>query len=236
MAPVDGTGGINMVWSTTAGGFSGGAFTGDKKFENNGALKEFKLPGSGGYKMDKGTQAELGYDAVVTWGRWTDGKSQMATANGNVQSMHYFAFTSGAPTIPIVKAFTVFASTAPTLVSAGILVSNGTPNSVTGSLNVNFTGNTGGSATYNFAVPVNGVTYNMTGTATQSAVYGFVGNGVVTSSLLGLGCLISCSGALPGGNSIQGAIGGAGNTRAGIDYGFNALTGKVSGVVVLKSP
>ena len=86
----------------------------------------------------------------------------------------------------------------------GTLLSSGAINSATGTLNVNFTGNSGGTATYALTVPVSGNTFNLVGTATQSNVYGFVGTGVITSPL---GCLLSCSGGLAGGSD------GAGRRR-----------------------
>lgn len=221
---------------TESGAVSAAQSTGTRTFDGAGKLSEFRADGPGSNKFKDGAPSEFGYDGVVTWGRWMNGKSDMDLLKGDLEVMHYFAFT-GTPSIPVVKAYASFASTAPVLTSSsGNVLAVGATNSATGTLNVNFTGPAGGTATYALQVPISGNTFSLTGTATQSGTYGFVGRGVVSSSLLSLGCLITCSGALPGGNSVQGAVGGTGNTRAGIDYGFNSLAGKVTGAIVFKQP
>lgn len=234
--PVSSSGTFGAVWAITSGGVSSTLGSGDRTFDSKGAATELRLDGSGGNKLQNGTAVEFGYNGAITWGRWMSGKSDVSPLTGDLAAMHYFAFT-GTPVIPVVKAYTSFASTAPTVTSAlGIVTTVGSSNAATGTLNVNFTGASGGTVGYALQVPVPGNTFTLVGTAAQSNTFGFAGTGVVTSALPVLGCTFSCPGALPGGYVVQGAVGGADASRAGLVYGFTSLLGKVTGAIVFKSP
>jgi hypothetical protein len=177
--------------------------------------------------------ADFAADGIVAWGRWTGGQSNFSSAENKLATLHYVAL-QGTPVLPVVRGYASFGSTAPTLSAAdGSTLAVGTPGSVTGALNVNFSGASGGSVDYRLNVPLGGQTYLVQGTATQTGSFGFAGPAALISAS-GNGCQAGCSGALAGGNAVQGLVGGDGNSRAGAVFGFGALQGTVSGAVVFK--
>lgn len=139
-------------------------------------------------------------------------------------------------TVPsIVRGYASFASTAPVVTSGGTVVEIGTPNSVTGTLNVNFSTMTGGgSLSYMLNVPVLGQTFTINGSASQYSGAGFLGSSsTITSS--GSACSPSCTGIVPFGDAIQGFFTGSAAERAGANYMFQTgAAQQVSGAVVFK--
>ena len=133
-----------------------------------------------------------------------------------------------------------FASTAPVLTSSlnGAILLVGATNSVTGTLNVNFPGTSGGTVAYSLSVPIASQVFTVAGTANQFGSDGNAflnGSGTITSS--GTGCATGCTSAVNNSSGpVQGSLAGTGATRAGLNYGFGApgLNGIVSGTVVFK--
>lgn len=230
----NGSGTLGLVWSTDKGELGSGLTQGKAVFDANGGLVE--LTGATGSKiMEKGTAIDPGADGIVAWGRWVDGQSKVKDASGNgkgnLATLHYFAF-EGSPTLPVVGAFSSFASTAPTVQSGGQLVATGVANGPTGALNVAFLSIIGGLATYNLSVPVAGQTFSLVGTATQTSQFGFAGGSLISST--GSACSGGCTGSLGSNNSVIGMIGGTSGNRVGVNYGFDSRIGNVSGVIVFK--
>ena len=189
---------------------------------------------------DKGKQflerpklAESHADGSIAWGRWTDGKGDAeGVAKGELSSLHYFTF-DGTPTLPVLKSFSSFGSTATTVTAArGQVVAVSAENAASGTLQVTFPGANGGFASYNLSVPVSDQTFSLAGTARQTGTYGFTGPAQITST--GNGCARGCAGALGGGDAVRGMVGGPGSSRAGLVYGFNSGLGTVSGAMVFK--
>jgi len=230
----NGPGPFPIIVNTTTGGFAAGVIGGTQTFNGAGALTQFTDCCSGG-NLTAGVSPDSGADGIIAWGRWTGGISSFSGANGTVSSVQYIgALNATAATVPIVKGFASFASSAPTIVNgAGALVAVGTPNSVTGSMNVNFTGGSGGSLTYNLSIPVASQVFTVNGSASQYVTTAFLGSSSSISSSGSL-CVGGCVGTIPFGNAFSGVITGAGATRAGGVYGFTSTLGKVSGAVVFK--
>lgn len=231
----NGNGTLGLVWSTDKGALGAGLTQGTMTFDGTGGLQELDVTGKGQPILHKGTAIDAGADGTVAWGRWVDGQSKVdgttGTGKGNIASLHYFAFL-GSPTLPVLGAFSSFASTAPTVTSAGTLVATGTANSATGSLNVAFLTAVGGTASYKLSVPVAGQTFSLSGLAVQTSAYGFSGVSAITSS--GLGCTGGCVGTLGNNVSVIGLVGGSLGNRAGISYGFDSQLGNIAGVIVFK--
>ncbi|BBO19726.1 MAG: hypothetical protein HKUEN07_35510 [Rhodocyclaceae bacterium] len=187
----------------------------------------------GGPSFTSGTLAESGTDGLIAWGRWASGN-----VSGNpLASMAYAAgFSGNAVVVPsIVRGYTSFASTAPVATSGGYVSATGAPNSVTGTLNVNFSNvsGSGGTLSYVLNVPISGQTFTINGAAQQYSSAGFLGtSSTITSS--GSGCMSSCTGIIPYGDAIQGFFTGNAGQRAGANYGFTSSLGNVSGAIVFK--
>jgi hypothetical protein len=234
----NGLGSVGAVWETGKGGFTGQLLQGYRQFDG-GALTDLQEKAKGGKKLlDGGTVVNARSDGIVAWGRWTDGKSDVKDdgdkgdkGKGDVTMLHYFTF-AGTPALPIVKAFASFGSTAPTITSNGRVVAVGQENAATGTLNITFPTASSGFATYKLAVPVAGQTFSLTGTAAQTGGFGFAGGSVISSN--GSACAPRCAGSLASGNAVQGLVGGTGNSRAGINYGFTSGLGNVAGAIVFK--
>lgn len=132
--------------------------------------------------------------------------------------------------------YTVFGSTAPMLVtSGGTSQTIGLENTVVGNFKFDFVTT---NFNYGLTVPTVGETYTLTGTGNLIAgspiFYGVGNNTNITS--IGSACnLNSCSGALPSGNVVQGALFGSNGERIGLQYGLNVNNvGKIYGTAVLK--
>ena len=223
-----------MVSTNDKGETQGGAVLGYRQYTGSAlvGLTE-KADDKGKQFLEKPTLAEAHSDGSIAWGRWTDGKGDSpGVAKGELTSVHYFTF-AGTPTLPVLKSFTSFGSTATTVTAAkGQLVGIGGENAASGTLQVTFASVVGGFASYNLSVPVSGQTFSLTGTALQTGTYGFAGPALITST--GSGCASLCTGALGGGNAVRGMVGGTGSSRAGLVYGFNSNLGTVSGAMVFK--
>lgn len=228
-----GSGGLGAVNAGPIVGFQGGLLGGTLTFDGAGALTGFTDCCSGP-NYGSATVAEFNADGVIAWGRWSGG-----TRSGSpLVHLNYYGFLSSNPaTIPISGTYNVFASTAPVQLSAsgGSVLAVGTSNSVTGSLTANFPGSAGGTLTYNLSIPLGGETYSISGSAAQFSTVSFLGSSSTITSTGG-GCTPSCSGTIPFGDAIQGSFAGAGNSRAGANYGFknNSTDVKVTGAVVFK--
>jgi FecR protein len=227
------SGGLLVAFST-GNGFNAGLPSGTLAFDAAGRLLSYTdCCGSSGYNTTAANVAEFNADGIIAWGRWSAGNQ---TLYNNIP-LNQLTYVAGAPgaAVPISGSFTVFGSTAPTAINAntGAVVATGASNSVTGNMSINFPGATGGSLTYNLAVPISGQTFNINGTAGQFSTTGFLGTGSSISSTGG-GCANTCAGAIPYGDAIQGAVFGSGNTRIGAQYGFTSGIGTVSGAVVLR--
>ena len=231
----NGGGGLALASVTTGGAFSAGLLGSTMSFSPGGALTQGIDCCTAANNYTAGVSSDFGADGIIAWGRWTSGLGQ---SGQNLTTMNYIAVLTAnnvvAPTTNIVRAYTSFASTAPTVTSGGVLVATGTPNSVTGTLNVNFANLTGGgSLTYMLNIPVPGQTFTVNGLANQFGGTSFLGStSTITST--GAGCMPSCAGIIPFGDAIQGVFTGATAQRSGANYGFSSQIGKVSGAIVFK--
>jgi len=231
----NGAGGL-AVASVTAAGFSAGLLGGTLTFAGSGALAQFidsSTPTSNNYTG--GGSTDFGADGIIAWGRWNGGLRGGAPGQ-SLSTMNYAAnLTANAVTATSISGtYTAFGSTAPTVTSGGTVLAMGASNSVTGTLTVNFPNLTsGGSLTYQLAIPVSGQTFNINGSANQNFGTAFLGSSSVITST-GSGCTTACAGAIPFGNAIQGFFTGAAAQRAGANYGFTSNVGQVSGAVVFK--
>jgi hypothetical protein len=213
-----------------------GTGSGTLNFDAEGRLLEIDY-GMSGYLATPAIISDFGSDGVIAWGRWNGGVGTIYS-NPTGPSLSYLTYITGniGAAVPITGSYTVIGSTSPMVVdSLGGVSQLGTPNSVTGGLNVNFTGPSGGSLSYNLNIPVAGHTFSMIGTANQSGSFGtqFLGS-TVTITSTGSACSSTCVSAIPSVGAIQGAFFGAGNTRAGAQYGFSSTLGTVTGAVVFK--
>lgn len=233
-----GVGGL-AVFAQGPGGFTSGLLGGNLTFDSNGVLTSFRdgTFTSDGYDIT--TNGESYSDGIITWGRWVSGLPAGNVASSTGSPLGVFAYvgslsssaTSSAVLATLTGTYTAFGSSAPTINSSGTVIATGSPNSVTGNLNANFSAGTVG---YNLAIPVAGQIFNMSGTATFTAQSPgdsrFLGGGSISST--GSGCSSTCSGIIPFGPDISGYITGANGERAGTIYGFNSDLGKVTGAVV----
>jgi hypothetical protein len=220
---------------TNSGAANAGLLGGTVNFGSSGELVSFTdccLPAN---SLTSGALAESGSDGIIAWGRWTAG-----TLGGSLPliTMNYVANVSAnnVTATSIVRGYASFASTAPVVVNAGgTVVETGTPNSVTGTLNVNFTSMSGGgSLSYVLNIPLPSQTFTINGSANQFLGSAFLGSSSTITST-GAGCSPSCTGSVPWGNVIQGFFTGSAAERAGANYMFQAGTlGTVSGAVVFK--
>jgi hypothetical protein len=130
---------------------------------------------------------------------------------------------TGTYTVGTSNGVQVGSSTTPILVDGGNSTIVGAANAANGSLTINF-----GTyqLNYNIDVPTtsNG-TFNLTGNGSLLAAGTFAATGTVSHSGRGNPCNSGgaggCSGALAGGNLIQGALLGVNAQQVGLQYGFN---------------
>lgn len=229
--------GLIVVFSNSSNPLTGGVIGGTLTYDAEGRMLTF-VDGTypTGYATTAAAISDFGSDGIVAWGRWNGGNT---TYSGNpTASLSHLTYVTGntGAAVPIVGTYTAFGSTSPLVINSsnGGVLQVGTSNAVTGSMNVNFTGPSGGSLSYNLNIPVGGQTFNMVGTANQYAGTNFLGNTSNISSS-GSGCSATCTGLIPYGDAIQGAFFGAGNSRAGAQYGFSSGVGNISGAVVFRS-
>lgn len=228
----NGTGGLAAAYVSTSGSFAAGLLGGNLSFASTGELSQFTDCCSSNH-FTSGVTAEYGADGIIAWGRWASGTHSTA---GPLATMSYVAgLQANTPVVSsLVRGYASFASTSAVITSGGSIVASGTPNSVTGTLNVNFATIPGaGSLTYSLNIPVAGQTFTVNGSATQYAGTSFLGlSSTITST--GAGCSTSCVGNIPYGDAIQGFFTGTAAQRAGANYGFTSQLGQVSGAVVFK--
>jgi hypothetical protein len=212
-------------------------------FDANGVLTSWRDSTNVTSGADLITNAESFADGIIAWGRWSNGTAtgSLGSSTGNPLGVfHYTANLSATSTPALVLSslsgtYTAFGSTAPTISdSSGVVIQSGSPNSVVGSLNVNFAGGTVG---YNLSIPLPSQTFTMSGTANFVTApptndSRFLGGGSITST--GSACSSTCVGVIPYGPDIAGTISGLNGERAGAVYGFSSNLGKVSGAVVFK--
>ncbi|KQP15082.1 hypothetical protein ASF43_13685 [Pseudorhodoferax sp. Leaf267] len=214
--------------------------TGQRTFDGTALTEVRERAGSGKKLLKDGAAVQTHSDGRIAWGRWTDGKHDVKGSEddddeggkGRARALHYFTF-AGTPSLPVLKNFQSFASTATTITSRqGQVLVTGAENAASGSLRVTFPGPIGGFATFNLTVPVPDQTYTLTGTAAQTGSFGFAGGALITST--GAGCAATCTGALGNGVAVRGMVGDTGSARAGLLYGFRNNLGVVSGAIVFK--
>lgn len=239
-----GPGTVMAVSADRDGSTQAVSVTGHRTYAGSALSEVRERDGAGKKLLHKGTAVQAHSDGNVAWGRWTDGRYNTGPGpddddddgpgggKGHTRALHYFTF-AGTPTLPVLRSFDAFASTAPTVTSArGQLVATGSENAATGSLRVTFPGATGGFATFSLSVPVADQTFSLSGTAAQTGGFGFAGAARISST--GSGCATGCTGALGNGAAVRGMVGGANSARAGLLYGFHSGLGTVTGAVVFK--
>lgn len=227
-----GPGDASVFYSYASGGTGGGILGGSMSYDAGGGLVSYTDCCSGP-AFTGGTLAESGADGLIAWGRWSAGLYG-SSALGSLQ--YVTSSTTQASSMPVVRGYASFASTAPVLSSSsGATLAVGTSNSVTGTLNVNFTGSSGGTVSYALSVPLAGETFSINGSAAQYGTTKFLGTSSSISST-GAGCSSACAGVIPFADAFQGFITGPAGERAGGTYGFSApgLGGTVSGAIVFK--
>jgi hypothetical protein len=235
--PPTGMGAAYLVQQTRA--FTGGLLGGTLQFDSDQRLINFVdgNPTMGStFSTISSKVAEAGSDGIVAWGRWTGGSQAPNVNPGPLNALTHLSYFTGAPgaAVPISGVYDVFASTAPVALDlSGGVAFAGQVNSVTGRMTLNFPGASGGSLSYDLKIPINGQTFDLTGSALQFGATTFLGASSSISSD-GAGCANGCVGLIPFGDAIQGSVYGAGNTRIGALYGFSSTLGKVTGSVVLK--
>lgn len=228
----NGPGGV-AVASVAGAGFTAGLLGGNLTFNAAGALTQSIDCCTSVNNYTAGVSPDFGADGIIAWGRWTSGLRGGTTP---LLTMNYTTnLSANAVTAPsIVRGYASFASTAPTVTLGGSLVATGAPNSVTGTMTVNFPSLTGGgSLSYALSIPVAGQTFSINGSANQFSGTGFLGT-TSTIASTGAGCTPTCTGNVPFGNAIQGFFTGASAQRAGANYGFNSQIGQVTGAVVFR--
>jgi hypothetical protein len=231
-----GAGDLTVVSHENGGELGAARLTGSRRFEGLSLIEMRERENSGRRLLESGSPVGAQADGVIAWGRWTDGRTRFKDGSDDgsrqVRALHYFGFAEpGSGTV--LQSYNAFASTAPTVTSSGgVLLSTGVENSAGGALRVVLPKGAAGLATYNLSVPVANQTFSLSGTAQRTGSHSFAGSGEIRSD--GTGCAAGCRGALARGNTVQGAVGGAGNTRAGVVYGFTSGLGLVSGAIVFK--
>lgn len=229
----NGAGGLAEAHVSSGGTFGAGLLGGTLTFAPTGELSQSIDCCTSVNNFTSGMAGEFGADGIIGWGRWLSGNNGGA---GALATMNYVVgLNANAPAVSsIVRGYASFASTAPVITSGGSIVAIGSANSVTGTLNVNFTTMTGGgSLSYSLNIPVASQTFSISGSASQYSSTGFLGSSsTITSS--GSGCATGCAGNIPFGNAIQGFFTGTSAERAGANYGFTSNLGQVSGAVVFK--
>lgn len=218
--------------------FLGGLLGGNLTFDpGTAALQQYVDSSLPSNTFHSPTVLESHADGIVAWGLWNGGTASGGYASQIGSSVAALAYvvtrdtssTPGALLAGLRDSFTVVASTSPIAVSGGVIVARGTPNTVTGTLNVDFPAS---SATYMLRIPIAGQFFDINGTARRLGTGpAFLGNSSIITSTAGR-CGSGCVGVVPFGDAIQGFITGPNAERAGATYGFDSLLGKVTGSVI----
>lgn len=231
----NGVGTVALVWTTDKGEPGSGLTSGKRTFAPNSGLTDLDETAKDKKMLDKGVPVDPGADGTVAWGRWTGGESKVKDGNGDgkgkLATLHYVAFV-GQPSLPAIGSYKSFAATAPTVTREGRMVATGVINTASGNVTLALTGLGLGGATYQLTVPVAGQTFSLSGLAAQVGSFGFAGASTISST--GNGCSGGCTGTLGDGISVRGLLGGTGNSRLGVTYGFDSRLGNVTGVIVFK--
>ncbi|MEQ1598849.1 MAG: FecR domain-containing protein [Methylotenera sp.] len=226
----DGPGTI-VSFAATDNGKYNQVFNADLEF-NGDALKRAK---SGNTDINPNKFASFNSDGIVAWGQAVDGNYN--NGGNKIGRLDYIAGATPVGSLARLtgSTYTVFASTAPFLVSnanPATVTTIGASNLTGGSLfNFNFTANTFG---YNITVPTTSYgTFNLVGTGNIGS-NSLAAGGTVTNNI-GTTCNTGCTGAF-GSSLIQGSFLGTTGERIGLQYGIIApgLAGKVYGGAVLK--
>lgn len=235
--PIPNGGGGFAMASVKAGVFSGGLLGGTLTSDSNGLVTQFIDCCTPSNNFSSGVSSDFGADGLIAWGRWSSGlRAGVAVLTVNYVAAPSITGVSPGVTPSIVRGYTSFASTAPIVTSGATIVATGTPNSVSGTLNVNFPNwaSGGGTLTYTLSIPVAGQTFNVNGNAAQLGTgTSFLGTSS-TITATGGACASGCAGIIPFGDAIQGLITGTDASRAGANYGFTSTLGNVSGAVVFR--
>ena len=227
----DGSGTI-VSFAVTDNGKYNEVFNADLKYDKNLSLKSAE---SSGTEIKPKNFASFNSDGIVAWGQATGGKYN--TGSNKIGQFDYIAGATPVGSLATLtgSVYSVFASTAPFLVSnanSTTITTVGASNLTGGSLlNFNFTTYTFG---YNITVPTTSYgTFNLLGTGNIIG-NSLVAGGTVTNNIATT-CSTGCTGAL-GSNLIQGSFLGIRGERIGLQYGINApgLDGKIYGGAVLK--
>ena len=229
-----------------AGGIVFNTHEGETKYNDNTSLEEFKYNPNGTDKFEVKPVSFNSYntDGVIAWGQASAGKYTLHAGGvplDNNEDFVRYDYISGATPNPgvltnMTGTYTIFASTAPFLVSGGTTSTVGSANSLNGgTFNFNFTNQTFG---YNFQVSAAGNDFMLSksGASLNGINPNFAADGTVTSlTNSNLICQTGCTGAL-GGNLVQGSFLGPNGERVGLQYGFNVpgLAGSIYGSAVLK--
>ena len=178
-----------------------------------------------------GTVPDFGADGIVAWGRWTAG-SLIAAPGGNVAVMHYAV--SGIASTPnivgLVKTYSAYRSTPPTIESGGVVTQMGAADSVTGSISVNYGG--GNAGTCNLSIVIGSHRFSVsTGAFALTPSPNFASGGTVTSST---DPITAPTGLVDAGMMIQGIVVGTSAERIVLNFGFNPGVGNITGAVVFR--
>jgi FecR protein len=179
---------------------------------------------SGSPSIITGTIEESGSNTGLKYGRASGG-----TYNGQPMLMTTWIAGTAAPAAALtglVGIYNVSSSTAPYMVNNNAITAIGTPNSVTGNLNIDFSQY---SFTYTLNVPIAGTSY------TQNS------SGSLTPGIAKFRDIGSSAGVLAGSSIVEGSLFGASAQAIGLQYGFNVSgpsvpggTGNVYGAAILK--
>jgi hypothetical protein len=196
-----------------------GVYKGDITLKGNDLLQY--VDNSGSPNIITGTILESGANSGVKYGRASGG-----TYNGQPMLMTTWITGTAAPASALtglVGSYNVVNSTAPYMVNNNVITAVGTPNSVTGNLNIDFSRYT---FNYTLNVPIAGSTHSVASSGTLLA-------GVAKFKDVASGI-----GLLSGGSIVEGSLFGNNAQAIGLQYGFsvvnNNVPGNVWGAAVLK--
>lgn len=187
--------------TTSTGSTNNGVLVGAATFQGN-KLTSY-VDGAGNANIIPGTVLESGTDGGLKYGRAAGG-----TYNGQSMLMTTWITGTASPAgalTSLMGTYNVSSSTAPYMVNNGAITAVGTPNSVTGNLNIDFNQY---SFTYSLAVPISGTTHSVSSSGSLTP-----GSSIFRD-------IPSAIGLLSGGSIIEGSLYGANAQAAGLQYGF----------------
>ena len=208
-------------------------------FDAGGALTGVD---SGFWTISNGVAKDFGADGVVAWGWWSAGSPSASFPQGTspVKLMQYGVsrdFPLGATANALVRSYSAYRSSPPTIENAGVITTVGSPDSVTGSFSINYPGNT---LDYSLSISVGSHSFSLSragGPFNFQNPYpagnaAFYSKGKLTSSsddvTINTGIIVA-------GNNVQGMPAGLSGERLILGFGFNVPSlGNVTGTVILK--